>query len=293
MILYKYLSVDGIKKVLESGHLKFSSVETFNDPFEFLPPVIHDADETMNFINLWFLGYVRGEDGFDITPLPERREEAEIKRTLRMKGSNPSATEEDIKKLLIGTAQYLKNANTTYLNLFNKESKKARICSFSETKDNSLMWGHYTGNHKGGVLGFDLEAGSSYEIGFPFVHPVKYSSCNPNLFTTFYTFALMTGAAKGIDGETIWRNSSYTKSIDWAYEREWRSQVISESDTEYTLVPFKDTLRETYFGCRISEEDKKEIRQLLINYNSVKIFTAKQNFEKYSLVFSEEDPINK
>jgi hypothetical protein len=104
---------------------------------------------------------------------------------------------------------------------------------------------------------------------------------------------LLTGQIKKQEGRDFWKNSTYTKGTYWAYEKEWRMQTLSKKDKKHTFVPFEDSLREVYFGCKMSDEDKKEIRQLLINYSGVKIFTGKQNFEKYSLVFSGEDPINK
>ncbi len=101
-------------------------------------------------------------------------------------------------------------------NLAVKSRDSLRICCFSEDPSSILMWSHYTEDHKGLCLEYDLTAWMSTPA-FRILHPVHYTDTrfdatehlNPGYETNPY---LSTAAA-------------CNKAKDWAYEREWRIVV--------------------------------------------------------------------
>jgi hypothetical protein len=104
------------------------------------------------------------------------------------------------------------------------------------------MWSHYADSHAGVCLGFDPEV--SY---FALAQPVRYTRSRPIVDPTVQSEAQMLDA------------SLYTKSLDWAYEEEWRI-VVTSGPGKYT-VP-RNALRSIIVGARISHEHFKEIVSL-------------------------------
>jgi hypothetical protein len=116
------------------------------------------------------------------------------------------------------------------------------VVCFTETSHNILMWSHYSSNHQGMCLGFEVEDPSSAGI-----YKVNYSDDYPEL-----------------DFNNLWHKDGmmkvlWTKSSDWAYEKEWRMITVDGGKLE----TYKGNLVDVILGCRAKDHDKQEIKSLL------------------------------
>lgn len=97
--------------------------------------------------------------------------------------------------------------------MFQFAASRFRAISLSETPDNLLMWAHYTAEHSGFVIGFDVDHPSWKALeetrGERATSPVRiiYSAERPKRATL-----------KDVQPTDIWS----IKSGEWKYEREWR-----------------------------------------------------------------------
>lgn len=126
------------------------------------------------------------------------------------------------------------------------------ICSFSETKDNELMWAHYASNYAGMCVAY--RAGALLK-GLPDdTHLVRlaYGSVPPGISNLEATD--LQGAARKI--------LSHKKS-SWVYEREWR--VLGP--TGHLGIGANSCAKEVYLGARITPQHKQSIFESLRDRN--------------------------
>jgi len=164
------------------------------------------------------------------------------------------------------------------------------ICCFCKENDHILMWAHYTDNHLGVCLKFDvLEdhnlffAGGYKPIGL--VHNVEYRKKYPQL--NVYNVLVE---------KAVTRILPFTKSNEWMYEKEFR--LIS---SKLKGISFnKNALVEVTFGCRINEaprfegrKTKKAILKVLREnkYSNIKYFQARPSPNRYELEFEKLENI--
>jgi len=87
-------------------------------------------------------------------------------------------------------------------------TKDRVVLSLAENRDSLLMWGHYTDGHKGILIGFDADdeilAEPSKDRRLARVVYAKTRPSRPNI--------------EDFTEEELY----FTKSDEWAYEREWR-----------------------------------------------------------------------
>lgn len=194
--IYKYISFDdGIKYLVNDRSLKFTSPDNFNDPFD-CNPVLFDLEIPQDDLK----DFVYGQ--------PYTRK---VKRKL-LRGVNKMGT----------------------LNAFKRKRKETRVCCFSESNNNNLMWSHYANYHKGLCIGFEF--------------PIKYK----NDFVLYAVNYLNTLEKVKFTEDTL-RVIYYwitTKSPDWSYEKEIRAINIHHKDK-----------------CEFDQENLKEI---IVGYNTSK-----------------------
>ena len=126
------------------------------------------------------------------------------------------------------------------------------ISCFSEKCDSMLMWSHYSDEHKGLCLGFDLKSLiQKYDV-----FPVIYSNRMPKVKNA------------DIDNKSALLKSILTKSKEWSYEQEWRIIEINKdiAGTAGKKIPFEKTI-EIYMGkrqedgIRVNNEKRRAIRE--------------------------------
>ncbi|RZK29274.1 MAG: DUF2971 domain-containing protein, partial [Hymenobacter sp.] len=127
--IYKYMSISGAIRTLEDGTLKFSCPTEFNDPFD------------CNMANLKFTKSQSTIDelnhAIDIAGVSE-----EDKAIWRVKIDDPRIFEE----------------MQTYAVL--DKIEKSKVTCFSKRRNNTLMWSHYSDQHKGVCLEFNGSVGT-------------------------------------------------------------------------------------------------------------------------------------
>ena len=163
----------------------------------------------------------------------------------------------------------------------------AGICSFSKTRQNQLMWAHYADEHKGFCIGFkhELLIENTNEIGSI---DVLYQSDYPyeEIFKIIEKFLV------NLDGDLtktiIWSivyKIMQTKYTYWSYERELRLTRLKYGALAFSPI----AVNSIAFGLRMSERDKKTLRELLSGpeWKHLKWFQTHKSDKKFGLVFKQ------
>lgn len=139
--------------ILTKNELYLNSVSSFNDPFEFIPPIINGTKEQM------MEKYLKGKR--------EAGENVKQKDIDKINYVIQSLTDDEKKQISIGMNESFRNTMGVYC--------------FSEKKNNILMWSHYADYHKGICLEFDHSDPKLFSA-----ERVSYSPDYPqyNLFST-------------------------------------------------------------------------------------------------------------
>jgi Protein of unknown function (DUF2971) len=252
-LLYKYVGPDRVD-ILINGLIRYTPLGAFNEPFEGRPSITAIAPESEIRETLRQL-------------LPEQTKRAfeELDPKVRALISYEAFAE------LV--AQVAKSKEPALLSLFSAFTPTVRsmlhqkldqhigILSLSEVADSLLMWSHYAMSHTGCAIGFNTEhsyfderKGSNDELRH--LRRVVYRDSRPH--------APMTG----LDGVDFF----LVKSIQWAYEREWRIlRPLNEASSIIDAQPFAihlfklplDCLTELIIGARASEVTKAAIYQAI------------------------------
>lgn len=148
--------------------------------------------------------------------------------------------------------------------------------SFSEKKNDILMFAHYANSFKGICVEYDFSCGP--EAVLKYLFPVAYAQ---NPFESI--------------SDVISRNSKYfylRKAKDWAHEKEWRFLMTKDEAKELGINDNKINLfhciKAVYLGVRVNENDKKDIVKRLSPYTAV--YETKMCEGKYAIeVIGEEN----
>lgn len=123
---------------------------------------------------------------------------------------------------------------------------------FSSTPYSNLMWSHYGDNHSGVCYVFDEDP---FE-GKLFGGPVVYSNSTPEVEVFHnHTTAGMTRALS--------LNVVLTKSLEWAYEREFR-WLYEKPEKVQLFRP--DALKAVILGRRVGGKELQKVQEALASY---------------------------
>jgi hypothetical protein len=121
------------------------------------------------------------------------------------------------------------------------------------------MWGGaYANNHKGFCIEYTvLPNEKAYEEVFANLFPVVYCKVRPDM-----TKRLVNYKDKEPTVENLWDiylHGALRKSIDWAYQNEWRLLLPlgRKKETDYNTAFFPIT--KVYLGNRMDAEDRRTI----------------------------------
>lgn len=123
-VIYKYVSYDTVVKIIEDLTIKFSSPNSFNDPFE-----------------------------FTLDLLDTRWTKADLKTFL---DNRNDLTKFQKKQLFNDNLNQLSNLKKLTDDLLTKDKENIGISCFSLSFEKTLMWSHYADKHGGICLGFRL-----------------------------------------------------------------------------------------------------------------------------------------
>ena len=248
-------------QILKEGKLYFSSARKFNDPF--------DTSLNYNFkandeeIKEWL------DDSF------ERHKKEAFRRG-------------KTKKQIFQEVKTKKRRNYVKQKV-NKDLKtKYGICSLSASKDNILLWSHYTNNHKGVCIGLNTKKIIEFmdqkaKMGIVFdLQDIDYKKEMPKI--NFFE------SMKQINVHNF-KNSDlykllYTKSKDWNYEKEYRFILYDQTNKIVSIG--NNIISEIILGCRISSDNKKLILDICNGYeHKPKVYQAKTSNKKFELEFEQ------
>lgn len=142
-------------------------------------------------------------------------------------------------------------------------SKQCRVTCLSERMDSPLMWSHYANKHYGFCLEYDF---THTMVRYPDLNlakimllPVIYSEQRPLLTKAITSpkFLVQYMKTKKLPNEII-ESIVYGmlfKSIDWAYEREWRIIGLN-METPFMKLP---PARKLFLGANIEDSAKERL----------------------------------
>jgi len=266
MTLYKYLQPARVD-LLKHRRIRFTQPGDFNDPFEFRPKIreVVSDTEVQTYVENNFEKLVE-EDLEKFGALVKHLPQTELRKLLiRQKAMLPQ-----LFRLLEPTAiQKLSPLLDGILN------ENVGVLCLSEVRDSILMWGHYTDNHRGFVVGFDsnhpfFSKRRSDQDEFGFLRCVDYTSQRPQVTLSNTT-------------SPIWFS---TKFMQWSYEKEWRIvRVLSDAIQRVERSPFPiclfefapDAVVEIVAGMRSSPALVTEIRSLAASLPRAQLSVASED----------------
>lgn len=210
--LYKYraLNTYAVENVLTST-LWFDSPVNMNDPYDsrytyssgFDTPIAN-IDDFKNFIS------TSGENIKDNHYLQELLKGNTSIQEIIEKNFPPSISINLKEAFITQHEKGLRLQDSNFLD-------KIFICSLSERYDSILMWTHYTNNHSGFCVEFDLANIGQLNHFRSCLYPVIYDNNMFDLTDYINTYNRDKEFSNLYIIQTILR-----KSLDWSYENEWR-----------------------------------------------------------------------
>lgn len=153
------------------------------------------------------------------------------------------------------------------------------IICFSPHWDNILMWAHYGNSFKGFSLGVEFElpvhkyAPGLHEIPLQEYNGTTYNYSDYELeevhYATDENFPSVAEDVSFADADGEYYNAIlYRKSKDWSYEKEIRLTCIKGKGTH----PVPGKIKEVLFGLRMSDDEKRELKQIIESHTSDVVF---------------------
>jgi hypothetical protein len=148
---------------------------------------------------------------------------------------------------------------TRWQRLREQISETYGILCFSACWDDILMWSHYADEHRGFAVAIDRDHPHVERLGF---QPVSYAEQRPKHLVE------IDGEIGGfsIPGEHV-MTSTFTKSINWSYEYEWRSLQQLDTTKKVTLVDIPaEAIPMILLGWRCSDHTVKLVSDAVANW---------------------------
>jgi hypothetical protein len=304
MRAFKYLPPERTD-ILVNQCIRFTQPKYLNDPFEFLPFIsrVMDVEDAHNLYSQ------------QIEPI--LNEHGNRKPTIedipvKFRSQIPDEIIEQITKLTINEALagmpavHPKNLVPNIFSSHNSTGYSSAIrdkwqdmfgvLSLASIHDNITMWSHYSLNHSGFVIEFDLtntffDRRHKETDLIRCVRKIRYESNRPNI--KLYDSTLSDQELLNFLVESI----LLTKSTHWTYEEELRmisylketDQVLELGNQTIHLNRFEPSaIRAVYLGVNINSDTRDKIIATLKEqrYQHVKLFQGILNPSLYKIDFS-------
>lgn len=162
----------------------------------------------------------------------------------------------------------------------NKFINKTFITCYSEIPDSILMWSHYSKNHSGFCLEYDMM--DLYDQ----IYIKEDLFCKKLFAPVIYDYEKHQLSAKGTTekefNSNIYKGLFY-KTYDWVYEQEWRMIYIckEESKEDRMLI---DTVKpkSVILGCRTTQEVQNQLEDICKKHN-INLDKMELDTNKFSL----------
>lgn len=152
----------------------------------------------------------------------------------------------------------LKNVLTEEYNRFTQDLQQMfRVACFTTTPMSQLMWGGYANEHKGFCLEYTVSTDKEYEDILHNIRPVIYCKTRRPV-----TAALLESYDHNLSMEAlndIYFNGVLRKSIDWAYQNEWRLLLPPQEHRQKGYLKKFFPITKVYLGNRMLPKRRKEI----------------------------------
>ena len=260
--------------------IRLTQINQLNDPFEYGVSVSADKKAFATYL------YNHKLDEIKKTILSQNPALYSVQNSINWKTALTNFISEEAFQNFIKWDEYMQK-------IINDLSTHTGILSMSSVNDNSLMWAHYTHEHTGFVIEFDLST-PMLNSQFP-VKKVRYQDEMINIH--FKTYHDITHIHEYVKKTNVAIEALYVKSKDWEYEQEWRfaapflecSKSINYRDNPIYLIQFNPkSIKKIFLGCRVSNELVVEIQNLL-SYDTelaqVELFKTSRDPHKYQLNF--------
>lgn len=169
----------------------------------------------------------------------------------------------------------LKKTHKKKKDSFKNKLNNIGICCFTENKNSILMWSHYSDSHKGYCLEFFKKENELYPVNYikDFARTNYYENVKDSEF-----------------------HITYSKSIEWKYENEFRSIVtnIDSKNPNSRKIKFDDKrLKAVYFGVKATDKLKMQVIKILEkNYSNYEDIELYENSLKKNSFTMESKKIN-
>ncbi|MCW8331749.1 DUF2971 domain-containing protein [Photobacterium sp. SDRW27] len=223
--LYKYRPFNEFTlDIIVNNEIYFPKPEVFNDPYDCNIKMINSISNKDYEKILKWQGNKLGKS------------KAEIESQISLFKSQKVIPSDYIDKI---------NAGIDAIQL---ENKNVGVLSLSSDCRNILMWAHYADDHKGMCIEFERDDNNILgDIGQ--TKPINYTRSYPSISPLDFT--------RELNGSIV-QKMLWSKSKDWAYEKEWR--VISEKGNLSLPVPGK--ISAIIFGIRASKRSIDIVRKI-------------------------------
>jgi len=279
MVFYKYAGDRGIS-ILEDLRLKVSPPNVFNDPFELTPRSKFTI--TVDYM----LNRVRNEPEWFREPYNDMvRNEGYPHSFDRFLADMPAVIPMKFKayKKLYREAQIRND-----LGSMDEASQYMGILCVSKPNDSIAMWSHYANHHRGVALGLELAHSCFTGLAGDF-DAVRYrrNRCAVDALLPICS----------VEWYNQLKTVMFTKSTIWNYEQEHRRiyrlrdllcpPAGTDGKRHYFLNIDGDAIREIIFGCCITPDYEKQIRQELNRrprtFGHVRLFRCERHRSRFQI----------
>lgn len=233
---YKYSGISQYTlEQIEESYLWFSDKDNLNDPFD--------------------LNYKLEDNMLDkyITLSTQDIKES-LSQELEKHGKTSPRFIDKILNEMIGNEEFRKQTHDYATEIF-----RYKVCCFTTSYLNELMWAHYGNSHKGICFKYDFSRSTDL---YKCLYPVHYSDERFTVNSVQEIIPIL-----------------LQKSKRWKYEEEWRILNLEEGKTPIQ----KNCLKEIIFGYKSSVEDIEKIKACCKQNNYQiefsKIVSTEQNYE--------------
>ena len=133
-----------------------------------------------------------------------------------------------------------------------------RVSCFTTTPYSQLMWGaSYADEHRGFCIEYTLSSEEQYTDILYNLFPMIYCKTRPNVSELFADMK-----TKEFSSEKLWNiyfHGALRKSIDWAFQNEWRLllPIQSKKQSDYNIPFFPIT--KVFLGNRMPTDKRNEL----------------------------------
>ncbi len=263
-VLYKYRPLNEFAlSNLANQNLYMCNHLDLNDPYEFHPRVNIEAEFYRTISLPDFQEFITDEEYREIASSNDCFDT--FNKIIKKNG-----------KLNVDRPSFEKSYYNGFYNEFKKTKDLFRICSLTEINHSTIMWSHYSDQHRGICIEYPTQ---EFDLDNPIL-PIRYEQllCNWEEFDstdkksiTLRLFDLLR-----------------LKAYDWAYEKEWRILYLkidnhNRQNPIFISAPKPSAI---YVGSRFEENDtdKRLLFDKIVNKVDIPVYQMRLDYNEFRMV---------